>query len=81
MNNYTKDEKDAMKKEFEKLTKIRTDFYDFLDANIPKKDEQFDFSKNPSLDAKDVYLHFFKLDYQARKLRGFLAKAYGFSKE
>ncbi len=81
MDAYTQDKKDAIKRELEKLTKIRTDFYDFLDANIPKKGEQFDFSKNPCLNAKEVYSQFFKLDYQARKLRGFLAKAYGLNKK
>ncbi len=71
-------EKDEIRKELDKLIKIRTDFYDFLDTNIPKdkKGIAYDFSKNPTLDAKSVYSHFHKLDYQARKLRGFLVKAY-----
>ena len=71
-------EKDEIRKELDKLIKIRTDFYDFLDTNIPKdkKGIAYDFSENPTLDAKSVYSHFHKLDYQARKLRGFLVKAY-----
>ncbi len=81
MDDYTKNEKDTIKKELEYLIKTRTNFYDFLDANIPKKNNQFDFSKNPVLNAQDVYSHFFKLDYQARKLRGFLVKVYGLSAE
>lgn len=70
-------EKDAMVKELSKLIDIRTDFLDFLDKNIPKKTNgiEYDFSGNPTLDAKAVYEHFFKLDYQARKLRGFLVGA------
>ncbi len=67
-----------IKKELDELIKIRTEFYDFLDENIPKDKigATYDFSNNPTLDAKSVYNHFHKLDYQARKLRGFLVKAY-----
>ncbi len=67
-----------IKKELDELIKIRTEFYDFLDENIPKDKigATYDFSSNPTLDAKSVYNHFHKLDYQARKLRGFLVKAY-----
>ena len=75
--------KEKMKEELSKLIDIRTDFYDFLDANIPKDkhDIAYDFSSNPTLDAKSVYEHFHKLDYQARKLRGFLVKAYDLKAE
>ncbi len=67
-----------IEKELDELIKIRTDFYNFLDENIPKDKigATYDFSNNPTLDAKSVYSHFHKLDYQARKLRGFLVKAY-----
>jgi len=64
--------------EIENLTKIREEFYDYLDANI-KKDKNnmsYDFSDNPTLDAKSVYELFYKLNYQARKLRGSLHQAY-----
>ena len=64
-----------------KLIEIRNSFYEYLDANIPKKDGQFDFSGDPKLDAKDIYALFYKLDYQARKLRGHLVKAYGLKAE
>lgn len=77
------EEKDNIKKELDKLIEIRSDFYDFLDKNIPKDkhDISYDFSTNPQLDAKSVYEHFHKLDYQARKLRGYLVKAYGLKAE
>ena len=67
---------DDTKVEMRKYEKIRNDFYDFLDANIKKSENgQFDMSKPQTLDAQDVYAHFFKLDYQARKLRGLLIEA------
>ena len=71
-----KDQKDIVQKDTEKLIEIRNSFYEYLDANIPKKDGVFDFSRDPKLDAKDIYALFYKLDYQARKLRGYLVKAY-----
>ncbi|WP_458700919.1 hypothetical protein ACKGJI_02165 [Sulfurospirillum sp. 1307] len=76
-------DKEMVEKELDKLIKIRTDFIDYLDRNIPKKSNnmEFDFENNPKLDAKDVYEHFFKLDYQARKLRGFLVSELGLKAE
>jgi len=45
-------------------------------VSIPKDDKgHFDFSNNPTIDAEDVYKNFFKLDYQARKIRGLLMEA------
>lgn len=75
--------KEEIAKELETLIKIRTEFYDFLDANIPmdQRGINYDFSSNPTLDAKSVYSHFHKLDYQARKLRGYLVKAYDLKAE
>ena len=67
---------DDTRKEMRKYEKVRTDFYEFLDANLTKNEHgQYDFSKQEPLDAKDVYEHFFKLDYQARKIRGLLMEA------
>ena len=64
------------RKEMRAYEKIRNEFYDFLDANIEKSENgQFDFSKQQNLDAEAIYAHFFKLDYQARKLRGLLMEA------
>jgi hypothetical protein len=69
---------ESVTKEIENLTKIREEFYDFLDANIAKdrSNMSYDFSDNPTLDAKSVYELFYKLNYQARKLRGSLYQAY-----
>jgi hypothetical protein len=64
------------KDEMKKYEQIRDDFYSFLDANIKKStNDQFDFSNPQTLDAKEAYEHFFKLDYQARKIRGLLFEA------
>ncbi|HIP44198.1 MAG TPA: hypothetical protein EYG93_02535 [Sulfurospirillum arcachonense] len=72
-------EKDMVANELSKLIDIRTDFLDYLDENIPKKSNniEYNFGDNPTLDAKIIHEHFFKLDYQARKLRGFLVKEFG----
>jgi hypothetical protein len=77
------EEKEIVKAELEKLIDIRNAFLDFLDSSIPKdsNSQVFDFSSNPKLDAKTVYEHFYKLDYQARKLRSFLVKAYDLKAE
>jgi len=76
-------EKEMVAEELSKLIDIRTDFLDYLDENIPKKSNniEFDFGDNPTLDAKSIHEHFFKLDYQARKLRGFLVKELGIKAE
>ncbi len=81
MDDFSNKKKNEIEEELNKLIKIRTDFYNYLDKNIPKNGDQFDFSNNPTLNAKDIYSHFYKLDYQARKLRGFLVKAYGLKAE
>ena len=74
-------QKDIVKMDTDKLIEIRTAFYEYLDKHIPKKNGQFDFSSDPKLDAKDIYTLFYKLDYQARKLRGHLVKAYNLKAE
>lgn len=76
-------DKDMVKEELTKLIDIRTDFLDYLDENIPKKSNniEYDFENSPALNAKQIHEHFFKLDYQARKLRGFLVKELDISVE
>ncbi len=67
---------DDVRKEMRKLEVIRSEFYALLDVSIPKDDKgHFDFSGNPTIDAEDVYKNFFKIDYQARKIRGLLMEA------
>ncbi len=73
--------KEEMKIELDKLIDIRKDFYEFLDTNIPKDEKgMYDF-ENSTLSSEEVYKRFFKLDYQSRKLRGFLVKAYDLKAE
>jgi len=70
-------EKTVVEAEVKKLMQIRNAFYDYLDGNIPKDSRgNYDFASSPTLDAQSVYEHFFKLDYQARKLRAFLVQDY-----
>ncbi len=69
-------DKKVVEQELKKLRAIREEFYDYLDKNIPSKKSGYDFSSNPKLDAKEVYERFFKLDYQSRKLGGFLFRTY-----
>jgi len=66
-------------KELAKLIDARDAFMDYIDAQVPKdgKGIAFDFSSAPMLDAKTVYEHFYKLDYQARKIRGFVIRNLG----
>ncbi|ACZ11408.1 hypothetical protein [Sulfurospirillum deleyianum] len=73
------DEKEMLEQELEKLIETRDAFLAYLDVKIPKDEKglNFDFSTDPMLDAKSVYEHFYKLDYQARKIRGFLVGKFG----
>ena len=65
-----------VRKEMKKYEETRNAFYALFDNKIPKNENGlFDFSNAPQLDAKEVYDLFFKLDYQARKLRGLLIEA------
>jgi hypothetical protein len=65
-----------VRKEMKKYEACRNEFYDLFDQKIPKKENGlFDFENAPKMDAKEVYDLFFKLDYQARKLRGLLIEA------
>jgi hypothetical protein len=67
---------DDVRVEMRKLQMIRDEFYKFLDDNLEKDSHgSFDFSSNPTVDAQEVYKNFFKLDYQARKIRGLLMEA------
>jgi len=65
-----------IKKELDKLIEARDAFMAYIDAAVPKEKNgiAFDFSNEPTLDAQKVYEHFYKLDYQARKIRGFVIR-------
>jgi hypothetical protein len=65
-----------IKKELDKLIEARDAFMAYIDMTVPKDKNgiAFDFSNHPTLDAQKVYEHFYKLDYQARKIRGFVIR-------
>lgn len=68
--------------EFKKYEKMRMQMYDFFDKYIPKKDDgSYDFEKAEKIDAKEAYDMFFKLDYQARRIRGIAIDCLGVKPE
>ena len=73
------DENELIAKDLATRIDIREASLAYLDETIPKDKSgiAFDFSNHPTLDAKSVYEHFYKLDYQARKIRGFVVKNLG----
>lgn len=62
----------AIKKEMREFSNIRDELYAFFDKTLPKDSSGilFDFSSNPTLDAKELYELFYKYDYQTRKVFG-----------
>lgn len=72
-------EKEMVEQELKKLIDIRESMFRYLDAALPKDEKTgaYDFNDNPKIEAKTIYEHCFKLDYQARKLRAFLVTSYG----
>lgn len=75
-------DKAVVEAELAKLMEIRNAFYSYLDENLPKDNHgNFNFSGSPRIDAEKVYEHFFKLDYQARKLRAFMVQDYKLNPE
>ncbi|MCV6606733.1 MAG: hypothetical protein OIF32_00850 [Campylobacterales bacterium] len=59
-------------KEFKGYEGIRNEFFAYLDSKIPFKEgtNSYDFEKAEKLNPEEIYELFFKLDYQARKVRG-----------
>ncbi len=68
--------------EFKKYEKMRMEMYEFLERFIPKDaNGTLDFSKAEKIDAKEVFDRWFKLDYQARKIRGIAINCLGLKGE
>ena len=63
--------KEEAYKEFKAYEKQRNEFFSYLDSKIPFLDgtNSYDFKKSKALDPEEIYELFFKLDYQARKVR------------
>ncbi|MDR1460408.1 MAG: hypothetical protein LBI78_02040 [Campylobacteraceae bacterium] len=59
-----------LKEELGEFFTIRDEMFKFLDKSISKDKSgfNFDFSKNPTLNAQDFYKIFYKYDYKARKI-------------
>ena len=75
-------DKEAAIKEFKKYEEMRMQMYDFFDRFIPKKsDGTYDFENGGQIDAKEAFDMFFKLDYQARKIRGIAINCLGIKPE
>ena len=64
--------KTIIEQEIKKYEKVREEFYNFLDNNLESSINGFNFEKRPTLPSKEVYEKFYKLDYQARRLRAIL---------
>ena len=58
-------------KEFKSYEAIRNEFFSYMDSKIPflEGSNSYDFEKAKALDPEEIYELFFKLDYQARKVR------------
>ncbi|MDR1614167.1 MAG: hypothetical protein LBS26_01210 [Campylobacteraceae bacterium] len=58
-----------LKKELDEFFAIRDELFAFLDKSVPKDESgfNFDFGKNPVLNAQDFYKIFYRYDYKARK--------------
>lgn len=64
------------KKEMKQYEVCRNAFYDYLDNHVAKDNQgQFDFAASEKFDPAEIYALFYKLDYQARKIRGLLIEA------
>ncbi len=75
-------DKEAAKKEFKKYEQMRQEMYEFLEEFIPKSDSGIlEFDKAKDINAKEVFDRWFKLDYQARKIRGIAINCLGLKGE
>ena len=75
-------DKEKVMEELKRYEKARESFYSYLDSKIPKKENGlYDFEYAEPLDAKEIYELFYKLDYQARKIRGMVVNLSGLKAE
>jgi hypothetical protein len=69
-------DKEQAKKECQAYEKLRNEFFELFDQKIPKDNNGLFVFDGATLDAQELYALFYKLDYQARKLRGLVVGAY-----
>ena len=75
-------DKEKAMEEFKRYEKMRNEMYEFLENFIPKKEDgSLDFEHAKEVSAKEVFDRWFKLDYQARKIRGIAINCLGLKGE
>ena len=75
-------DKERAVNEFKKYEKMRMDMYEFLEQFIPKDENgRYDFKNAKKINAKEIFDRWFKLDYQARKIRGIAIDCLGLKGE
>ncbi|MRI58761.1 MAG: hypothetical protein C6H99_04545 [Epsilonproteobacteria bacterium] len=75
-------DRDAAMKEFKKYEQMRQEMYEFLERYIPRDEKGvLQFDKAQKIDAKEIFDRWFKLDYQARKIRGIAINCLGLKGE
>ncbi len=75
-------DKEKAMQEFKKYEQMRMQMYEWLEEFIPKdQNGKLDFSKAKTIPANEVFDRWFKLDYQARKIRGIAIKCLGLKGE
>ncbi|MBE2984921.1 hypothetical protein CCAL9344_04050 [Campylobacter sp. RM9344] len=67
-----------VKEKIEKIFAARAQFFELLDANVPKKGDTdvFDFDKAKDVNLKEIYAKFYAYDYAVRKLLPDVYSAY-----
>lgn len=73
------DKKEILEVQIRELLKARGEFFDFLDAKIPRKNgtDVFDFKQCEDDNLKAVYAKFYSYDYAIRRLLPYVYEAYG----
>ncbi|NPA56937.1 MAG: hypothetical protein GXO19_04270 [Epsilonproteobacteria bacterium] len=75
------DREEAMA-EFKKYEEMRQEMYSFLEEFIPRREDgTLDFERAREINAKEVFDRWFKLDYQARRIRGIAINCLGLKGE
>ena len=71
----------SAEKEFKKYEEMRMQMYNYFDRLIPKIGGVYDFSQAKKANSQELFDMFFKLDYQARKIRGIAIQCLGLKAE
>ena len=75
-------DKEQAMQEFKKYEQMRGEMYEFLERYIPKKEDgSLDFERAGQVSAKEIFDRWFRLDYQARRIRGIAINCLGLKGE